>query len=175
MPDEVNRDQLQYIYDAYRDAALYRLYYGLKLARYRQLNFWVEIAIAISATGSGGIAGLAVWGTIAGSYAWLVISGLAAVLALIKPVLQLGGRIENYTKLYAGYTNIFLELKDTVEDIAVEHGISDKTREGYVGSRQLLRELAPLADPSRSQRLMKKLHDHINREIPPESLWVPDD
>jgi hypothetical protein len=175
MRDEVNRDQLQYIYDAYRDAALNRLYYGIKLARYRQLNFWVEIAIAIGATGSGGIAGFAVWGTIPGSYVWLVISGLAAVLALVKPVLQLGGRIENYTKLYAGYTNVFLELKEVVEDIAVAHAISERTRERYVGSRQLLRELAPLADPDRTQRLITKLQDQVNREIPPENLWVPDD
>jgi hypothetical protein len=176
MPDAVNRDELQYIYDAYRDAALNRTYYGARLAGYRQLNFWIEIAIAVGAAGSsGGIAGLAVWGTLPGNYAWLAISGLATVLAVLKPVLQLANRIENYTKLYAGYTNIFLELKDIVEDIGVAHAISEKTRERYVSSRQLLRELAPLVDPNRSERLVRKLQNEINREIPPENLWTAEE
>ena len=172
--DQINPVQLQYIYDAYRDAALNRLYYGVKLARYRRFNFWIEIAIAIGAAGSsGGIAGLAVWGTLPGNYAWLAISGIATVLAVLKPVIQLANRIENYTKLYAGYTNIFLELEEIVEEIGVAHAITEKTRDRYVRSRQLLRELAPLAEPSRSKQLIAKLQEQVNRDIPPESLWTP--
>jgi hypothetical protein len=171
MADAVNWGRLQYIYDAYRDSALSRGYYG---TRYRQINRWVEISIAVGTAGSGGIAGLAIWGTLPGRYAWLTVSGVATVLAVIKPVLQLAGRIENYTKLYAGYTGIFLELRDIVEEIAVTHVISDKTEERYLGSRQLLRELAPLADPSPSKQLIKKVQEQINRDIPPESLWTPD-
>ena len=122
---------------------------------------------------SGGIAGLAVLHSRPDNYAWLIISALAAVLAVLKPILQLADRIENYTKLYAGYTNIFLELKNIVEDIGVSHEISEEVRERYKRSRQLLRELAPLVEPNRNKRLIGRLQEQVNRDIPPESLWVP--
>jgi len=174
MPDAVNRRQLEYIYDAYRTSALSRTYYGIKLARYRRCNFWIEIAIAIGATGSGGIAGLAVWGTLPGNYVWLVVSGISTALAVVKPILQLAARIENYTKLYAGYTSIYLELKDIAEEISIYHMISEKTEERYRGSRQLLRELAPLVDPNPSKPLIRKLQEQINGQIPADGLWMPD-
>lgn len=155
MPDQVNRAQLQYIYDAYRIAALNKKYYGRRLASYRRLNFWIEIAIAIGTTGSGGIAGLAIWGTLPGSYMWLVLSGIAAVLAVVKPVLQLADRIENYTKLYAGYVGAFVELQDICEEISVAHAITDGLKERYGRSRKILRELAPLAEPDPDTRLVK--------------------
>jgi hypothetical protein len=174
MPVSINPIRLQQIYDTYRSSALNRTYYGIKLTRYRQYNFGTEIAIAIGAPSSSGVAGLAVWGTLPGSYAWLVVSGIATVLAVVKPVLQFAGRIENYTKLYASYTGIFLELKDIVEEIAAKRDISGKTDERYRASRQLLRELAPFVDPSPSKPLIRKLQEQINREIPAESLWMPD-
>src|SRR4051794_17444077 len=105
---ESRRSELSHIYDAYRTALLNRKYYGLRLSSVRKLNFWSEVLIAIGATSSGGVAGLAVWGTITGQYVWLWISGIATVISVVKPACQFGKSIENYTKLYAGYTNIYL-------------------------------------------------------------------
>jgi hypothetical protein len=106
--------QLRYIYNSYRTALLNRKYYGSRLVLSQRYNSVMEIAIAVGAAGSGGVAGLAVWGTITGQYAWLWISGIATVLGVVKPILQIGAKIENYTKLYSGYSNVYLELKSVV-------------------------------------------------------------
>src|SRR4051812_14402793 len=111
------RSSLTHIYDAYRTALLNRKYYGHRLEWTRRFSFWSEILIAIGATSSGGVAGLAIWGSITGQYVWLWISGIATIISVIKPAFQFGKSIENYTKLYAGHTNIYLSLREVVEDI----------------------------------------------------------
>jgi hypothetical protein len=172
--DQQIKSRLIYIYDMYRTAALNRIYYGRRLDRYQRLNFWAEVAIALgTTTGSGGIAGLAIWGTLPGSYVWLSISGLATVLGVLKPVLQMGKTIENYTKLYAGYTNIYTELKSVVEDISVEQAISEKSKEKYIASKQLVKELGGIEDVNPSTDVIRNIQGEVNRLIPVNTLWVP--
>jgi hypothetical protein len=145
LPPQSTKPQLRYIYDSYRTALLNRKYYGYRLTRYQSFNSAMDIAIAIGATGSGGVAGLAVWGTITGQYAWLWISGVATIVGVIKPILQLGVKIENYTKLFTGHGSIYLELK-------------------AVGG---------LDDPKPDKKLIKQLQSQVNDEIPPDTLWTP--
>ncbi len=167
------RVQLRYIYYNYRTALLNKLYYGHRLISYQRINSAMEIAIAIGATGSGGVAGLAIWGSITGQYAWLIISGIATVLGVIKPILQIGRHIENYTKLYAGQTNIYLDLRSIVEDIDVSKAIPQKLANKYEAIRNRIAELGGLDDPKKDQGLIDKLVKQVNEEIPPESLWLP--
>ncbi len=167
------RTQLRYIYNSYRTALLNRKYYGSRLVLFQRYNSIMEIAIAVGAAGSGGVAGLAIWGTITGQYAWLWISGIATVLGVVKPILQIGAKIENYTKLYSGYSNVYLELKSVVEDIEVSRSIPPKLTERYDSIRKRITDLGGLDDPRPNNGLIKKLQTQVNQEIPPESLWVP--
>lgn len=167
------RVQLRQIYNTYRTALLNRKYYGHKLSRYQDYNFYTEIAIAIGATGSGGIAGLAIWGTITGKFAWLTISGGATVLSVIKPVLQFGKQIEKYTKLNTGHTSIYLELKAIVEDIERSRSVPRKLEDKYSSIRLLIKELGGLDDPRQNDVLIRSLQSKVNEEIRPEDLWMP--
>jgi hypothetical protein len=168
-----SRAQLNFSYATYRAASFDRKYYGQQLSHYQKYNFLMEIAIAIGAAGSGGLAGLAVWGTITGKYAWLAISGVATLLSVVKPILQLGKQIEKYTKLYIGYTTIYLELKDIVEDIKKSRSISKKSEASYDVVRKLNKELGGLGDPRRDAALIRRLQAEVNTEITSESLWLP--
>jgi hypothetical protein len=167
------RTQLRYIYNSYRTALLNRKYYGSRLASYQKYNSAMEIAIAVGATGSGGVAGLAVWGTITGQYTWLWISGIATVLGVVKPILQLGTKIENYTKLYSGHSNIFWELKGVVEDVEVHKSLPLELTEQYESIRKRITDLGGLDDPTPDKGLIVKFQTEVNEELPPESLWVP--
>jgi len=170
---DVLRTQLRFIYNSYRTALLNRKYYGEKLARYQTYNSYMEIAIAIGATGSGGVAGFAIWGTITGKWAWIGISSVATVLSILKPILQTGKAIEKYTKLYVGHTNIFLDLKGIVEEIEVSKTMSKKIEDKYNSIRHFIKELGGLDDPKPDLVLIRKLQVLVNAEIAPESLWVP--
>jgi hypothetical protein len=61
---------LTIIHNEYRTALLNRKYYGARLERYRTINRWFEIAIALGATTGTGIAGLAIWKQGYGTAAW---------------------------------------------------------------------------------------------------------
>jgi hypothetical protein len=167
------RVQLRYIYNAYRTGLLNKKYYGEKLVNCQRYNLYMELAIALGATGSGGVAGLAIWGTITGKFAWLVISGVATVLSVIKPVMQLGKEIEKYTKLYSGHTTIYLELKSIVEDIERSKSVTTKIEDRYETIRTQAKELGGLDDPRQNEGLVRKLQGEVNLEIPQERLWVP--
>jgi hypothetical protein len=170
---EILRSSLTHIYDAYRTALLNRKYYGHRLELMRRLSFWSEILIAVGATSSGGVAGLAIWGTITGQYVWLWISGVATVASVVKPAIQFSQSIENYTKLYAGHTNIYLTLKQAVEDINDKQRISPDSFRKYQASRDLNRELGGQDDPKPREGLVRRLQVQVNREIAPEHLWMP--
>jgi hypothetical protein len=165
--------QLRFIYNNYRTTLLNRKYYGARLNTYQKFNTIFELLIAIGAAGSGGVAGLAIWGSISGQYAWLGISGIATILGVIKPVLQLGQKIENYTKLYTGHSRIYLELKSMVEDIEILRTIPSNIKERYESIRKEIVELGGIDDLSPDKTFIKKLQADVNEEIPPDSLWYP--
>ena len=96
-------------------------------------------------------------------------------MSVVKPVLQLGHAIENYSKLYSGSTAIYMELKAMIEEIHVAQTISTKLRDKYASARQVFKELAGLDDPKPNKRLIADLQARVNVEIPPESLWYPSD
>lgn len=167
------RELLRQLYDAYRTALLNKKYYSHQLTKLRRLDLYMEVAIAIGGAGSGGVAGLAVWGSINGRYAWLSISAAAAVLSVIKPLLQLGKQIEKYAKLYSGYTGAYFELKALVDEIkrttASPHNFEDK----YKSMMQTFKELDALDESPSDKSLIGILEGDVNREIPPEILWMP--
>lgn len=169
------RTELKFIYDTYRTAYLNRKYYGWRLNTYQRYNTIMEIAIAIGATGSGGVAGLAVWGSISGQYAWLWVSGTATVLGVIKPILQLGQRIENYTKLYVGHGTAYLTLKSMVQDIEVSRSVPPNLKEQYSTIRKQLTELGGNDDLRPNRKAIKSFEEEVREEIPIDSLWYPDD
>jgi hypothetical protein len=133
----------------------------------------MEIAIAVGGAGSGGVAGLAVWGTINGRYAWLSISAVAAVLSVIKPLLQLGKQIEKYAKLYSGYTGAYFELKTLVDDITWRQAGPENFEDRYKSIMRTFEELDALDEQLADKSLIRILETDVNKEIPPENLWMP--
>jgi len=56
-------------------------------------------------------------------------TGGATILGVLKPLLQLGKQIEKYTKLYTGYTGVYLDLKYIVEDIEKSKTVTRKVED----------------------------------------------
>jgi len=170
---EIPEGRLDYIYNAYRTALLNRKYSSRMLSRYKRLNKGAEILIAIgSGSGSAGIASLAIFGTLPGKYLWLLVSAAATLLGVIKPVLKIGDEIENYTKLFAGHSNLYFELNDIVEEIRVSRSFTAELQKRYLSSKKLVRDLGTKEDFSRNDNLTRKLQREVNAEIPPNMLWV---
>lgn len=138
----------------------------------------MEIVIAVGASGSG-IAGLTLWKSDYGQYAWGAISGLAILVSIIKPIWNLGRSIEEHSQLWAEYATLSVRYRNAIrqieggrDQIAASGALPQKLVEDIEAMRAKMVELAPRGDQHPSRRLVEALQAQVNAEVPPATLWV---
>ncbi len=159
------------IYDLYRTALMNRMYYGVRLATYMKWNTGLESTLALGM--SGAIGAWAIWRTSFGQYVWAAIAGVATLIAVLKPILQLPKAIERTSKLWVGHTDLYLDLQHIVSTIKVVGDVTKEMENSFHQAKERYRKLALDDDPQPKKRLQKECYDAVNQEIPPASLWVP--
>ena len=165
------RPTLIEVYNLYRTALLNRKYYARRLAGWRWWNMVCEVAIALGTSGT--IATWAVWKTGLGEYAWTFVAAFTAILAVLKPIIQLTKGIERYSKLYIGHSDLFYDLQGMVAEIQRTHNFSAEMISAIKSARGRFKKLALDDDPTPNPPQVRECYNEVNREIPPESLWVP--
>lgn len=167
------------IYDDYRTLLLSRKYNGNRVRSYAKYNQAFEIAIAVG-TSSSGVAGFALWKSEIGQPIWAVISGVAILLAVIKPILGYAARIEEYTSLHREYATLFARCRQIVRDIngsrlriAATGDLPEPVTEAMERIRTKMVDLAPQEDKEPDVPLRLRLEAEVNQEIPAERLWIP--
>lgn len=159
------------LYEKYRTALLNRKYYGKRLSDMHRLNLIFEILIALGT--SSALGAWIIWRDSLGSTFWAVISGLAAILAVVKPILNITGKIERYTKLFVGHGDVFFDLERIVKDVERLRDYTREMDESFENAVNRLRELAPEDDASPSAKILDLCFREVNREVPAERLWIP--
>jgi hypothetical protein len=174
---DLNRT-LEGIYDDYRTILLNAKYNGVRLKGATRWNRCLEILIAVGASGSG-IAGLTLWKSDYGQYAWAAISSLAILVSIIKPIWNLGRSIEEHSQLWADYATLSARYRNAIrqiegarDQIAVSGTLPQKLVEEIEAIRAKMVELAPRGDQHPSRRLVDDLQAQVNAEVPPATLWV---
>lgn len=155
--------------NAYRTSLLNVKYYGYKLKWATRFNLFAEITIAV--TSAGGVSGWAIWSTKGGASIWATVVGLAALLAVLKPILPLSRNISTYSKLHAGHTSNFLALKDVAESMAIEKRFTREMSREFDHTRKRHREMAAHDEPAPSTKLLERFQAEVNSQIPVDSLW----
>lgn len=168
-----NAGLLRMIHDEYRTALLNKKYYAARLDRYKTINRYSEIAIALGATTGTSIAGLAIFKQGYGTAAWAVISGISMVLSVIKPIMNLPKEVERYSKLTGEYASMFGTLRIIEQDISASQSLTSEQIEVFNQVRKRTVDLLTLDDTNPNRRLLEKLQDEVNKEIPPSILWMP--
>jgi hypothetical protein len=104
----------------------------------------------------------------------LLFSVVVLILNVVRPVLQLPQRQVRYMVLYREYMLMRLEFEDIVEQVKVEQGLSDTDKRRYLRLRAKLADLGTHGDAVQPpQRLIRRLQDAVNQQIPIENLWWP--
>jgi len=160
------------IYDLLRTSRLNEKYYGYKLQKLQLYNKVFEIGIAVGATGSG-ISGWSLWGTPQAHIAWVLIAGTSGLAAIAKPILAWNHTIERYSKLFSGHHRNFILLDQLRFEIATQKQVSAEANARYVRIYAEYAELSKLDDPIPHNRLLDRLQEQVNAEIPIDSLWWP--
>lgn len=169
---------LEGIYDDYRTISLNTKYNGERLAQVTWWNRAFEVMVAVGASGSG-VAGLALWKSEHGQLAWGAISAAAILVSIVKPILNFGSRIEEYSKLWAEYSTLYARFRNAIRHIeGARNRIADSGSlpQSIVDEVQNIRtkmvELASKGDQNPKRKRLEVLQAEVNAEIPSATLWV---
>lgn len=169
---EMLAGRVRHVYDQYRTAIMNSKYYGELLEKFKKRNTIVEIVMAIMAPGA--IGAWAIWKEFPWDWLWRLLAASAALLAVLKPILDFQRQIERYSKLWAKYTDLTNDYATIVAEIQVNHAVSAELerRIGTADTRhaELSSEDDPVPEP---KRLLEKMEE-VKEQVPADSLWVPE-
>jgi len=91
--------EVRSVYDTHRDVRMHMKYYGSRLASYQRRNLAMEVGIALGTSAT--LLALPIWNTGFGKVVIATLALIAAVLGVLKPILNWSKKIEHYSKLWA--------------------------------------------------------------------------
>lgn len=166
------RAQLGDIYRDYRNVCMSRKYYEHRLKRTHNFNFWYEVTLAFGTSGT--VAGWAFWTNPTGQTIWIGIGTVVAIGTIVKPILKLVDEIERLTTLATKYAALQIDFQLLIFDIKSEGKMSKSLRRFYRETCDKMKDLDVKGDSAPSAKLLKRCYDDVNREMPPSSLWSPE-
>jgi hypothetical protein len=173
---ETTCNQLAEIYTLMCRAAMNKEYYGAKLARSQSVNTWMDILIAIGTAGSG-LSALTIWttdyGKVVWAVLWAVLSLVSTVLALAKPIVQLNKRVERFSRLFAGHSDIYTGLLVLSSRIRRKGSITDEMNSSFEAAEIRFMELSKEDDPKPDRKLLDRCEQMIRSRHPAQNAWYP--
>lgn len=161
------------VHDMRRTARLSVKYYCVRLVHLERKNFWMEVMLAITASGSA-IAGLAFWNTELGVVAWQVLIVLSALLAVAKPLMKITDQIQRLESVVTGYRIVEHDLQK-IEVAARQRKAYDEDLQNRFAA-VLERMDALITKPSEYRtngKLQRRCQEEVDRELPCERFYVP--
>ncbi|HEX8138504.1 MAG TPA: hypothetical protein VF544_13130 [Pyrinomonadaceae bacterium] len=162
------RARARAFYDDYRTAFMNHRYYECRLDTYKKWNLYYEIGLAIGTSGT--VAAWYLWKTPLGAAVWPVIAGAVAVMSILKPLLNLSKRVETYSKLYVGYTELFYDLQQVKKKIEASGSVTDEILEPYAQADERFKKLA-LEDEKAKEKLLNNCVAYVKKRNPPFEQW----
>lgn len=163
------------VYDKLRTARLNVKYYGMQMHRREMANFWIELILMASAPTSA-IAGLWFWQTPEGQAVWKYMGIVAAVAAILKPLLGLTKRIKEYESILSGYRMLeydLMEIKTSIEQKQkYDTSMQAELRKALQREKSLV---GKNPESQENKRIKKVCQDEVRRELPPDCFYVPEE
>ena len=163
------------LYDQLRTARLNVKYYGVKLYRAERVGFALDFILMVTAPSST-VAGLWFWNFPIGEIIWRYFGIIAALAALLKPLLSLSKKIKNYSDILAGYRILEHELSSIKEQVMLSGIYNKKMQEKFLRILEKEKDLiAKDPDSTIDQKLRRKCTVEVNEELPAQVFFVPAD
>lgn len=162
------------VYDLYRTTRLNVKYFSARLSRLQRINFWMEFILAATASSSA-IAAFALWQTSIGGKVWQALGALAAVLAIMKPLLNLTEKIRKIEEVITGYRVLEYDLKKIAVAVSQRKAYDKELSDKFSNSLDRMAELAiKYNESSEDKKLKKKCQEEVMKELPPEHFYIPE-
>lgn len=163
------------VYDLLRTARLNTKYYSARIDELKNRQFWLDLALAVSAPSSA-VAGLWFWEYPAGEAAWKVLAVVTAVVAVVKPLLQYGSKIQTMEEVLSGYKALDHDLYTLQLEIQREGSYTTQlqgqfkealARKGVLVGREV--------EHTEDKELKRRLEEEVREELPAEGFFVPEE
>lgn len=163
------------VYDRLRTARLNVKYYCGRLARFESISFWLDLLLAATAPTSA-VAGLWFWDTEWGKPVWKLLAVVAALAAVIKPLLHLTKRIKDYETLVSGYRVLEFDLMQVKIGIEQKRKYDSALQAEFRRAQDRERNLVA-KNPESNEHLKLKIacRHEVNQELPSEAFFVPEE
>ena len=112
-----DKDGVEGVYDLLRTTRLRSEYYAEKMSIVSGRSFWADILLAV-AVPSSAVAGLPLSSNYYGAAIWGVLTGLATVVSVVKPVFGFSDRIKQYGAAAGMYRDFYGQLSSLTTQIA---------------------------------------------------------
>ena len=161
------------LWDYARTARLSELYYGQAVSRWARFNFGMELAIAVTASGSG-ISGLDILQHGAMASAWPWLAAFTALLAIAKPLMALDRKLRHGTQQQQTYRRLLGTFENLAGDVQQAGQLTAEHRQRFQRARDILREAEVQDDGAIAIWTLRPLEDRVKKEMPADKLWVPE-
>lgn len=161
-------------YDLLRTTCLNIKYYSRRAAQVARRNFWLELILALTATGSA-VGGLWFWEEPLWSIVWKLLLVLSAILAVAKPLLKWTDAIQVFETLVGKYRVAENEAKKLISDIQ----FSREYREAHKARlHQILDRMSSIAqekggDHNADQQILQDCQRAVAVEYPADRFFIP--
>jgi hypothetical protein len=163
------------VYDKLRTARLNVKYYSRRLQAFERVNFVIELVLLATAPSSA-IAALWFWKLEVGKPVWQALGIIAAFAAVLKPLLGLTKRIKEFESVLSGYRVLDFDLMD-IKAMVEQRGKYDSSLQSDF-RRALQRErilVGKTPEARENVGVKRRCQDEVNRELPAECFYVPED
>ena len=162
------------LYNEYRTARLSTLCYEKQLTVLKRRNLVIEIILA--ATASSGIAGLWFWGTFAGGVIWKVILTIVALLAVIKPFVNLAGQIQQKSELLGYWRSHGNDLYILIVLVKQRKSYDNEIRNRFISMIEAKKGIIQ-KEPAEgvNEKLRERCYNQVNKELPYNNFFIPEE
>jgi hypothetical protein len=161
------------VYDLYRTARLNVKYFCGRLAKLQRLNFWIEFTLAATASSSA-IAAFTLWQTRFGGKIWQTLGAIAAILAILKPLLNLTEKIRKLEEVITGYRVLEHDLKKIEASINQRKTYDKELSDRFLSALDRMDQLiVKYSEPTEDKKLKARCQDEVLRELPVDHFYIP--
>lgn len=162
------------IYDEYRTARLNVKINEYRLAIYKRWNFGIEFILALTASSS--VASFWFWQSPTGQVAWKYLFVLTAILAVMKPMLNLSGKIQKFSEILTNFKSLEHDFHKLTILINQQQRYDPEFKDQFYYLLDQKRFINQKTDEG-SIRKSKKLEfeDQVANELPATIFYIPED
>jgi hypothetical protein len=106
---------------------------------------------------------------------WTIVSAAAALSTTLAPLFLLSEKVVRFEKLHFAYAELLADFKQHIRDITLTGSLGEEHRAVSEMLFERYARLAPLDEVHPDERLKDALTDVMERAIPVESLWMPEE